>query len=174
MLQAADAGAWQALQESFGGAELERPTARLLESIFDHVEHRGGPAEEGADFVCGFVGPLGIEFGVAIQVKMWTGTADDQTPLRQLERAARAAPVSAAALFTTAEATSASFDAAACALAQRIRVPVRVICRDEFMKLLTASTCPGVGLNVWSSRLFRASEIASSAGSCRVDVAPVN
>lgn len=100
---------------------------------------RHGPAEREADFACRFRGPLGIEFAVAVQLKMWSGVADDPTPLHQLARAAEIGQLSAVVALTTASSTSPRFDKAAEDLAEAIDVPVRVICRDEFMRLLAAA-----------------------------------
>lgn len=137
--RAAGRAAWQVLQARFGGAELERPVATVLEQLFDEVEHRGGPAENGADFLCRLTGPLGVRFTIAVQLKMWTGVADDPTPLRQLARAAESTALSGAVVMTTASSASTQFLAAADALTQRLKVPVRVVCREEFMRLLICS-----------------------------------
>lgn len=137
--EAAHRAAWESLRERFGGAELEEPTQLVLQHAFDIVERRGGPAEHGADFICRFRGPLGIEFAVAVQLKMWSGVADDPTPLHQLAQAADVGQLSAVVALTTASSTSPQFDKAADALAEKIGRPVRVICRAEFMRLIVAS-----------------------------------
>lgn len=137
---AASQAAWESLRDRFGGAELEAPTRLVLQRSFDVVEHRGGPAESGADFLCRFMGPLSIEFAVAVQLKMWTGVAEDKTPLRQLAEAAHSTPISAAVAIITAETTSPAFDEAATELAEDLQIPVRVICREEFMRLVVSST----------------------------------
>jgi hypothetical protein len=142
VLRTADRAAWQSIKERFGGAEFEKPVALVLQRAFDTVEHRGGPAENGADFVCRFVGPLGIEFSVGVQLKMWSGVADDPTPLLQLRQAAESMPLSAVVALTTAKTTSVDFDRAVVALADDIRVPVRVICRDEFVRMTVSSSAP--------------------------------
>lgn len=114
VLGGAERGAWERIERHFGAAELEGPIGLLLESLYDSVERRAGPAERGADFICRSVAPLGVQVAVAVQLKMWEGVATDPHPLRQLATAASAWPgLTGAIVITTAESTSTSFDAEA-------------------------------------------------------------
>ena len=65
------------LRKKFHGSEFERPVEMLLKQIYgeENVERHAGRSEHGADFVCLSKDGLGIEHKVAVQVKMWEGTA---------------------------------------------------------------------------------------------------
>ena len=80
------------LREKFHGSEFEKPVEMLLKQIYgeENVKRRAGPSEHGADFVCSSMDGLGIQHYVAVQVKMWEGTAVWQHPLDQIRRAYKA------------------------------------------------------------------------------------
>ena len=80
------------LREKFHGSEFEKPVEMLLNQIYGekNVKRRAGPSECGADFVCLSEDGLGIRHCVAVQVKMWEGTAVWQHPLKQIQWAYKA------------------------------------------------------------------------------------
>ena len=80
------------LREKFHGSEFEKPVEMLLNQIYGekNVKRRAGPSERGADFVCLSEDGLGNRHWVAVQVKMWEGTAVWQHPLDQIRWAYKA------------------------------------------------------------------------------------
>jgi hypothetical protein len=125
------------LARHFGGAELEAPIAALLGRLYGNVERRGGATEQGADLICESADALGVQSRVAVQIKMWKGTASSPVPIQQLARAFRSLPgITGGVVLTTAEACSPEFLNAATALEQETGLPVRVLTRSAVLDLI--------------------------------------
>jgi hypothetical protein len=139
-LAAGELAAWEVIERQFGGAEFEQPVGLLLRQLYDVVEHRAGPDEQGADFICRSIDAFGLQSLVAVQVKMWQGVADNHEPLGQIARAARRWRLTGGLIITSASTTSAEFDCAAAALSTDLGIPVRVVCRQELVRLLLSHT----------------------------------
>lgn len=130
--------AWGAIHEKYKGAEFEPFVGRLLEHIFvgGIVEHHGGPGEKGADFIVSTKGTLGLEYKIAVQVKLHDGIHDDPHALDQIRRAHAHHRVHAGLVITTAETTSKGFDDEQASLEAKLGIDVRVITRDELVELV--------------------------------------
>jgi len=135
-LAAAELAAWEVIERQFGGAEFEHPVRLLLRPLYDFVEHRAGPDEQGADFICRSMDAFGLQSIVAVQVKMWQGVAESHEPLDQIARAARRWRLTGGVIITSASTTSDEFDRAAVTLSADLGIPIRVVCRQELMRLL--------------------------------------
>ena len=107
------AAAWQAITTRYNGAQLEQLVLRLFQKIYagGTVKHTGGAGEKGADLLVATQDPLGLEYKVAVQVKLHNGVHDDTHALDQLKQARDAHHVDAGVVVTTAESVSDSFEA---------------------------------------------------------------
>lgn len=103
--------AWQHIESKYKGAEFEHLVHRLFECIYrdGRVEHWGGAGEKGADLIVFTRDPLGIEYKIAVQVKLHEGTEGDTTALDQIEKARKHHRVDAGVVVTTAEQMSEPF-----------------------------------------------------------------
>ncbi|MBK8695333.1 MAG: restriction endonuclease [Deltaproteobacteria bacterium] len=71
--------AWKAVRERYHGAQFEQLVLKLFQGIYvgGRVEHWGGRNERGADLIVFTQDPLGLEFKIAVQVKLHEGVDDD-------------------------------------------------------------------------------------------------
>lgn len=133
--------AWESFTHEFQGAEFEEPCIALLRALYgeDAVEHTAGPSERGADAVCTYHDPLGLQHRAAVQIKMWNWDADATSPLRQIEHACSAFEgITAGVVLCTAERTTGDFDKELDAMQKRLRIPIKVILRRQLMQLFLA------------------------------------
>ncbi|KYG09084.1 hypothetical protein BE21_20025 [Sorangium cellulosum] len=132
--------AWQHIKQKYEGAEFEHLVRRLLECIYKdgRVEHWGGAGEKGADLIVFTRDPLGIEYKIAVQVKLHQGTEDDTTALSQIKQAREYHKVDAGVVVTTAEQMSEAFQARREALEEELGIDIRLVDRDEFVELVMA------------------------------------
>ena len=131
------------LRSKFQGGEFEKPVKTLLERIYGegNVETHAGPKEHGADFICSSTDGLGIEHKLAVQVKMWHGTADWQEPLNQIRRAyENHEDIGAGVVLTMARDFSEDFKKSKELLAKDLSIPIRLLNKNDdvdlFMKQL--------------------------------------
>ena len=77
--------AWENIRAKYKGAEFEDLVRLLFERIYSdgRVEHWGGPGEKGADLIVFTQDPLGLDFKIAVQVKLHGGVHDDIHALEQ-------------------------------------------------------------------------------------------
>jgi hypothetical protein len=132
--------AWKHINEKYKGAEFEHLVRRLFECIYKdgRVEHWGGAGEKGADLIVFTRDPLGIEYKIAVQVKLHEGTQDDTKALSQIKQAREYHKVDAGVVVTTAEQISEGFLARREALEEELGIDIRVVDRDEFVELVMA------------------------------------
>jgi Restriction endonuclease len=132
--------AWKHISEKYKGAEFEHLVRRLFECIYKdgRVEHWGGAGEKGADLIVFTQDPLGIEYKIAVQVKLHEGMEDDAKPLSQIKQAREYHKVDAGVVVTTAEQMSETFQARREALEEELGIDIRVVVRDEFVELVMA------------------------------------
>ncbi|WP_437957219.1 restriction endonuclease [Sorangium sp. So ce119] len=132
--------AWQHIKQKYEGAEFEHLVRRLLECIYKdgRVEHWGGAGEKGADLIVFTRDPLGIEYKIAVQVKLHQGTEHDTTALSQIKQAREYHKVDAGVVVTTAEQMSEAFQARREALEEELGIDIRLVDRDEFVELVMA------------------------------------
>jgi hypothetical protein len=130
--------AWKNIQAKYKGEELERLVLPLFKRIYGdgRVEHWGGAGEKGADLIVFTQDPLGLEYKIAVQVKLHDGVHDDTHALMQIKQAREAHHVDAAVVVTTAVETSKAFEDRRAALEVEIAIDIRVIARDELVELL--------------------------------------
>lgn len=130
--------AWTNIASRYKGAEFEKLVKPLFERIYSggRVEHIGGPGEKGADLIVYTQDALGLEYKIAVQVKLHDGTHDELHALDQIETAKRAHKVDAGVVVTTATETSDRFEKRRAALEAELAIDVRVITRDEFVELV--------------------------------------
>lgn len=86
------------LHRMFHSAEFEAPCRELFQRIYPEaeVEKTAGRTEHGADFLVTYEDPLltsgersGLSWVMVVQVKDWTGRAEDPTPIDQIVQALR-------------------------------------------------------------------------------------
>jgi hypothetical protein len=132
--------AWRGIVERYRGAEFEKLVLELFRRIYatGKVEHSGGPAEHGADLIVLTQDALGLEYKVAVQVKLYDGLHSDTTALEQIEEARRVHRVDAGVVVTTAKDTSEAFELRRAKLEDDLGIDIRVITRDEFVELVLA------------------------------------
>nr|MBK7067910.1 restriction endonuclease [Deltaproteobacteria bacterium] len=130
--------AWKAVRERYHGAQFEQLVLKLFQGIYvgGRVEHWGGRNERGADLIVFTQDPLGLEFKIAVQVKLHEGVDDDTRALEQIAQARKAHWVDAGVIVTTATDTSERFEARRAALEEELGIDIKVIDRDEFTVLL--------------------------------------
>lgn len=129
---------WRNIVERYKGAEFEHLIRRLFERIYaaGSVEHWGGAGENGADLIVYTPDPLGLEYKIAVQVKLHDRLEDDLTSLNQIRRARDHHRVDAGVIVTTALDTADGFQAALSRLQAELGIDIRVITRDELTELL--------------------------------------
>lgn len=131
---------WTHLQRLFRGAEFEEPCGKLLELLYDEVEHTAGPKEHGADFICSFSDGLGIAHNIAVQLKMWWTDkrgADLSHPIEQVREAHRSYPeITSAAIITTLDGITDGSQRAVEELSEDLGIPVRVVLKDDLLELI--------------------------------------
>jgi hypothetical protein len=112
----------------------------LFECIYKdgRVEHWGGAGEKGADLIVFTRDPLGIEYKIAVQVKLHEGTEDDTKALSQIKQAREYHKVDAGVVVTTAELMSETFQVRREELEEELGIDIRVVDRDEFVELVMA------------------------------------
>lgn len=137
-LQAMHAAVWENVRTRYKGAEFEHLVHRLFEQIYRDgtVQHWGGAGEKGADLIVFTRDALGLEYKIAVQVKLHEGTDDDLHSLEQLKQARLSHKVDAAVVVTTAVKTSRRFEECRAATEAELGIDIRVITRDEFTKLV--------------------------------------
>src|SRR5262249_37573026 len=135
--------AWGLMQQRYKGAELEQLVQRLFKRIYrdpknddGRVDHWGGAGEKGADLIVFTSDPLGIDYKIAVQVKMHEGVHDDTHALEQIRQAHEAHRVHAGVVVTTASKTSKRFDETRDALEAELAIEIKVITRDELVELV--------------------------------------
>ena len=133
--------AWRAIVERYKAAEFEKLVHELLRRIYTNgkVEHWGGTGEHGADLIVFTRDPLGLEYKVAVQVKLHEGVHDDKKALDQIKEAKKVHRVDAGVIVTMATSTSASFNQHRDVLEEDLGIDIRVIARDEFVELVMAN-----------------------------------
>ena len=135
------AATWEKIRERYKGAEFEKLVLRVFKHIYEangRVEHKGGAGEKGADIIVYTRDPLGLEFKIAVQVKLHDGEDNDVHSLDQIERALSAHEVDAGVVLTTAASLSERFVKHHDALEAKLKIDIRVLTRDEFLTLLLA------------------------------------
>jgi hypothetical protein len=148
VLSAVEAATWEALQKQFHGAEFERPCVLLLEALYGdgNVEHTGGSGERGADAIVTDEDPLGVTHRLAVQIKMWSWDADWTRPLEQIRQASGAYEgITGGVILSTSERTSERFEEHRRRLESELRIPIRVVLRQELVRLFVAHL-PEIGL----------------------------
>lgn len=142
VLTSAEEAAWKEILRQFHGAEFERPCIMLLEALYGegNVEHTGGRSEQGADAICTYTDPLGIVHRAAVQIKMWSWDADWTRPLDQIRQAQSAYEgITAGVILSTSERVSDRFEQARADLEAELRIPIRVLLREELVRLFLAN-----------------------------------
>lgn len=134
------AAVWKSLEKRYHGAQFEQLVHQLFERIYPdgRVEHRGGPAEKGADLLVSMQDPLGLEYTIAVQAKLHSGEEQDLDALKQIRTAHGAYHIASGVVVTTAEGTSERFDEYCEKLEAELKIDIRVITRDEFVELVMA------------------------------------
>jgi hypothetical protein len=148
VLSAVEVATWEALQKQFHGAEFERPCVLLLEALYGdgNVEHTGGSGERGADAIVTHDDPLGVTHRLAVQVKMWSWDADWTRPLEQIRQASGAYEgITGGVILSTSERVSERFEEHRRKLEAELRIPIRVVLRQELVRLFVAHL-PEIGV----------------------------
>lgn len=130
--------AWNGIRARYKGAELEKLVMRVLNEIYPTIEHRGGPAEKGADLIALTKDRLGLEYKVAVQVKLHDGEENDVHSLAQIKQARKAHGIDAGIVLTTATSLSEAYSSRRDELEAELGIDIRVIRRNEFVRLLLA------------------------------------
>ena len=132
--------AWKHIESKYKGAEFEHLVHRLFECIYKdgRVEHWGGAGEKGADLIVFTRDPLGIEYKIAVQIKLHEGVEHDTSSLAQIEQAKEHHKVDAGVVVTTAEQMSEAFEVQRELLEEKLGIDIRVVSRDEFIELVMA------------------------------------
>lgn len=138
VFEAVRAAAWKAVRERYHGAQFEQLVLTLFRQIYSggRVEHWGGRSEQGADLIVFMQDPLGLEYKIAVQVKLFDGVIDDTHALDQIAQARKAHRVDAGVVVTTATEASERFEERRSALEAELGIDIKVIDRDEFTMLL--------------------------------------
>ena len=126
------------LRKKFHGAEFEKPVEWLLRRIYEKVERPAGPNERGADFICSAMDGLGIELKVAVQVKMWEGTATWHQPLDQIRRAYESyedPKISAGVVLAMVNNFEKDFEEARDRLETELEIPIRLMHKEDVVNL---------------------------------------
>ena len=137
------------LEQRFGRAELEIPCKLVLEHCFPgaHVEHRGGPAEHGADIIVTWDDPLAISGGrsslswrAVFQVKAWHNTASELRAIDQLVEAVQyysdEYPVRGAYLLTLCDGETDEFSRYRQAKSADLTLPIQFVGRRQLLGLM--------------------------------------
>lgn len=148
---------WSHLERLFHGADFERgPCKKLLELLYEEVEHTAGPKEHGADFICSFSDGLGVAHNVAVQVKMWTDERGDDLsrPIEQIREAYRYYPeITSAALITTLDGLTDGSRRTVEELSEDLGIPVRVVLKDDLLELILRHIPDMTEALDWTTRL---------------------
>ena len=138
VFDAVRAAAWKAVRERYHGAQFEQLVLTLFRSIYTsgRVEHWGGRSEQGADLIVFTQDPLGLEYKIAVQAKLFDGVIDDTHALDQIAQARKAHCVDAGVVVTTATEVSDRFEERRSSLEAELGIDIKVIDRDEFTALL--------------------------------------
>ncbi len=138
VFEAVREAAWKAIRARYHGAQFEQLVLTLFRGIYagGRVEHWGGRSEQGADLIVFTQDPLGLEFKIAVQVKLHEGVDDDTHALDQIARARKAHRVDAGVVVTTAGEISKRFEERRAALEEELGIDINVIDRDELTVLL--------------------------------------
>jgi hypothetical protein len=148
VLSAVEVATWEALQKQFHGAEFERPCVLLLEALYGdgNVEHTGGSGERGADAIVTHDDPLGVTHRLAVQIKMWSWDADWTRSLEQIRQASGAYEgITGGVILSTSERVSERFEEHRRKLEAEVRIPIRVVLRQELVRLFVAHL-PEIGV----------------------------
>ena len=126
------------LRRRFQGAEFEKPVKMLLDRIYgeENVETHAGRTERGADFICSLTDGLGVQYNVAIQVKMFRGTVASLDPLDQIRCAhENYEKIGAGVVLTMAENFAEDFRARKEALERELSIPIHLLSSKEVVDL---------------------------------------
>jgi hypothetical protein len=132
--------AFNRIVDRFGDADFERPMARLLEALFGvPVEETGGRNERGADLLCRYQDALGTDHAVVVQVKRYTGTADEGRLIHALDQIERAygsyEGVTSGVVLTLLDSVQESVIEDAERRSRNLMIPVRVLTRHDVVPL---------------------------------------
>jgi predicted Mrr-cat superfamily restriction endonuclease len=139
ILEQLEGAAWKSVAHHFQGPELEKPCVTVLKRIFgeENVERTAGSGERGADAICTYKDPLGIEHRIAVQIKMWDLETAWTRPLEQIREAYNSYDgITSAVIISTTDGASEDFEKARRALENEIHIPVRMIFKKELLRLL--------------------------------------
>ena len=130
--------AWTAIVQRYHGAEFEDLVRRLFVSLYPsgRVEHWGGPGENGADLIVYHQDVLGIEYKIAVQVKLHSGTEWSSHALEQIRTARRVHRVDAGVIVTTATTCSEQFGRDRELLEAELGIDVKLVLQGELVGLL--------------------------------------
>ena len=126
------------LRAKYHGSEFEDPVEALLGRIYgcDNVVKSAGSHEHGADFLCSLTDGLGVEHRIAVQVKMWEGTATWSQPLEQIRTAhASYDAIGAGVVMAMVEDFDDEFRANRDRLEAELSIPVHLIGTSEIVDL---------------------------------------
>jgi hypothetical protein len=138
LVDATQRATWEAIRAQYKAAELEHLVLRVLQGVYadGDVQHWGGAGEKGADLIVTSRDPLGLEFRIGVQVKMHLGVDDDLHSLEQIKVAAKYHRLDAGIVVTTAQSVTERFETRREALEAELGIDIRVMLRDEFLKLV--------------------------------------
>ena len=134
--------AYALIDETFGGAELEQLVLRVLRSRYRaahpkaRVLHKGGRGEHGIDVLVELPDPLGVDLRIGVQVKKHDGVEWSKQSLAQLREARDHWGIHAGVVLTTAPDFTETFETARAELEDDLRIPIRVILREEFVDMV--------------------------------------
>jgi hypothetical protein len=137
-----------ALDARFQAAEWEEPIKMVLKNLYPGADIRktAGPGEHGADLVVQIPNHFGATpWLIIVQVKNYTGEIG-KAVLEQLRDAydkySKEGTVLSLVAMTTAEKTSADFQAAAASLEKELSVPVEMVLQKGMMEMFSAGLFP--------------------------------
>lgn len=137
VLEAARDAAGAEIERCYKAAELEHLVHPLLVRIYgERVQHRGGPSEQGADFLVYTEDVLGLEYIVGVQVKCFKETHHDTHALEQIKLARSAHRIDAGVVISAAREASAEFEQHRKMLERELGIDIKLILRDELVDLV--------------------------------------
>lgn len=133
------------LRHAYATAELEELVDRIVRNLYPGAAIMRTPErkEMGIDLRIETTDPLGFDAAIGIQVMCHSGTEWDIEGLERLRRAAEAHEISHAVVVTTASEMSDEYKQRRGEIEKTVGVPIRVILREECLRMLLTSLDAG-------------------------------
>ncbi len=100
------------------------------------IDNKRGRADRGADLICRFIDPLGLEHSIAVQVKMGGGQYSWEKAFNQIDRVASGEDHITAAVIMDIDEKPSDIEERRTDLEAKLNIPISLIAGNDFARLI--------------------------------------